>query len=107
MGNAMGVLWRAAFGEPVPPSTILVPPLFKPDGVSQRSSSAKSGYQAAFRPGPLKQLMQDYLLSSGGLTGAPSTHGASASAVTHKKSCVPHEQRCTPWPGHCRWPSFW
>lgn len=37
MGQLLSRLCVAAFGEPPPPSTVLVPPLFKPAGVSQRS----------------------------------------------------------------------
>lgn len=70
MGNAMSSLWTALVGEPPGvPTTVLVPPLFKPDGVSQRSSAAKSGYVTTFRPGVLKQLMQDYTAPGGGVTG--------------------------------------
>ena len=70
MGNLFSRAWVAVFGEPVPPSTVLVPPLFKPLGVSARSTPTKSGFVTAFRPPVLKQLMQDYLVHTGGVTGA-------------------------------------
>ena len=69
MGAALSSLWTALGGETAVPTTVLVPPLFKPDGVSQRSAAAKSGYASAFRPVGLKQLMQDYLQPAGGVTG--------------------------------------
>ena len=68
MGAALSSLWTALGGETAVPTTVLVPPLFKPDGVSQRSAAAKSGYASAFRPVGLKQLVQDYLQPAGGVT---------------------------------------
>jgi hypothetical protein len=69
MGGALSSLWTALGGDTAVPHTVLVPPLFKPDGVSHRSASSKSGYISAFRPAVLKQLMQDYLQPAGGVTG--------------------------------------